>query len=72
MKRFHLWARRWLWTWALMLAVTLVVAWLVGSWHGATNIVRSILFALGAAYFCWLIVAGWIEWRQRNNGDEQP
>jgi len=58
-------ARRWLWAWAFMLAVTLVVAWLLGSWQGATNIIRSILFVAGGAYFAWLIVAGWIEWRNR-------
>jgi threonine/homoserine/homoserine lactone efflux protein len=43
----------------------IALAWMLGSWSSASNIVHSVLFVIGGGYFAWLIVSGWIEWRQR-------
>jgi ABC-type xylose transport system permease subunit len=68
MNRFNRWARRWLWSWAVILGLVLLLAWLLGDWHSAYHIVQSILVTLAGACLFWLIIAGWIEWRRRPGG----
>jgi threonine/homoserine/homoserine lactone efflux protein len=68
MNRFNSWARGWLWSWAVILAVTLVLAWRLGDWRSSYHIVQSILIAAGGAYFVWLIIAGWHAWRRGRSG----
>ena len=65
LSRLHGALRRWLWAWAVVLAAMIALAWILGSWSSASNIVRSVLVVIGGGYFAWLIVSGWIEWRQR-------
>jgi hypothetical protein len=63
--RLHKALRRWLWAWAVVLAVMVALAWILGSWKTASNIVHSVIFVLVGGYLAWLIIAGWVEWRQK-------
>jgi threonine/homoserine/homoserine lactone efflux protein len=63
--RLHKWLRRWLWAWATTLAVIVALAWILGSWSTASNVVHSVILVGVGGYLAWLIVTGWIEWRQQ-------
>jgi len=65
--RLHKWLRRWLWAWAATLAAIVALAWMLGSWSTASNVVHSVILLGVGGYLAWLIVAGWIEWQRRND-----
>jgi len=55
-----------LWAWATTLAVIVALAWILGSWSTASNVVHSVILLGVGGYLAWLIIAGWIEWRQQH------
>jgi 4-amino-4-deoxy-L-arabinose transferase-like glycosyltransferase len=70
--RFHSWLRGWLWVWVIILAVMVALAWMLGSWSTAWNVAQSFALVLTGACLAWLIVAGWLEWRQQRRKSDVP
>ena len=57
-----------LWTWAILLAATVALGQFIGL-GGAWNIVRWVVIGLGAVMFAVLIIDGFLELRERRNGN---
>jgi threonine/homoserine/homoserine lactone efflux protein len=61
-----------LWAWAATLAVIVALAWILGSWSTGSNVVHSLILLGVGGYLAWLIVTGWIEWRQQRRNRNAP
>ena len=48
----------------MWLALSIVLGWILGSWHAGWRVVSWLLIALAVGGFLWLIWAGWVEWRE--------
>ena len=53
---------------ALILAVTLLFAHLLGDWHRGYHVVQWIAIAIAGVSFVWLALAAAVEWRQQQAG----
>jgi hypothetical protein len=61
-----------LWTYAVLLALFVVLGWFIGpgrSWH-VVHLVVLVLAAMGAAYIVFNVVDGFRELRQRRRGSD--
>jgi hypothetical protein len=67
--RFHGWLRGLLWWWVFLIGLSVTLGWLFGDWHSGWAIVQTTgLIIIGLA-FVYLIVAGFVELRSRNDGE---
>ena len=60
--RFHAWMRRWLWSWAALLALVIVLGWLLGGWSRGWHAAQAIMIVLTVTALVSLFVAGLIEY----------
>jgi hypothetical protein len=65
----HSWLRRQLWWWALLLAVSVLLGWILGDWHTAWRILQTVVLVLTGLGLAYLIVAGFIELRSRKKDE---
>jgi hypothetical protein len=67
--RFHRWLRGLLWWWVFLVGLSVILGWLFGDWHSAWSLVQTIGLTIVGLGFVYLIVAGFIELRNRDDSD---
>jgi hypothetical protein len=66
MQWLHARLRGLFWWWALLLATSILLGWIIGDWHSAWRIIQTIVLAVIVLVFLALIVAGFVElWQRR-------
>jgi hypothetical protein len=55
-----------LWWWVLLIGLSVILGWLLGDWHSAWSVVQTIGLIIAGLTFVYLIVAGFVELRDRN------
>jgi hypothetical protein len=55
-----------LWWWVFLIGLSVILGWLLGDWHSAWSVVETIGLIIVGPAFVYLIVAGFIELRNRN------
>jgi len=68
-RRFHSWLRGLLWWWVFLIGSSVILGWLLGDWHGAWSVVQTILLIALVLIFVYLLVAGFVELRNRNDSE---
>ncbi len=69
MHRFHSWLRGLLWWWVFLIGLSVIFGWLLGDWHSAWSVVQTIGLIVVGLTFVYLIVAGFVELRNRNDSE---
>jgi len=68
-QRIHGWLRGLLWWWVILVGLSVLLGWLVGDWHSVWSIVQTIALIIAGLGFVYLIVAGFVELRHRDDSD---
>jgi hypothetical protein len=52
-----------------LIGSSVILGWLLGDWHGAWSVVQTIVLIALVLIFVYLLVAGFVELRNRNDSE---